>query len=523
MLRDEANVSGRQRLAPWAWLLWVLISVTTTTAAQYQEQDRPQLHYSPPAHWMNDPNGLVYAHGEYHLFYQYHPGGLTWGPMHWGHAVSTDLVHWKNLPVALDPDEHGVIFSGSAVLDERNTSGLGTAQSPPLVAIYTAHDTVREKAGRLGFQSQNLAYSTDAGRTWKRYGGNPVLSDPGRKDFRDPQVFWLESAGRWIMTVAVGDHVSFFSSADLKDWRHESDFGLGWGAHGGVWECPDLIAMPVANQSRSKFVLLVSLNPGAPNGGSGTQYFVGEFDGHVFKPDPVEDLQARWVDYGPDDYAGVAWNGVPGRTIFLGWMSNWQYAQKVPATAWRGAMTLPRELTLVSAARGLELHSRPIAELRRLRGHEHRLGEHDFRTHLEITQGRQKRSGPIEFIVRLQHPPGGVVELELANELQQRVRLRMDALHGRYELDRSRSGEVGFDPQFKEVATAPLPDGSGTIEVHGFVDRSSLELFMNAGETVMTSLQFPAAPFDRLTLRSQQPARLLSAQVFELKSIWDSQ
>jgi fructan beta-fructosidase len=495
--------------------------------APYQEQFRPQFHFSPPQHWMNDPNGLVYLHGQYHLFYQYHPFGMTWGPMHWGHAVSADMVHWSNLPIALYPNEHGTIFSGSAVVDRRNSSGLGSLQSPPLVAIFTNHDASAEKAGRKDFQNQSLAYSLDAGRSWTQYPGNPVLRNPGHKDFRDPKVSWFEPAAKWIMTLAVGDHVEFYSSPDLLHWTHESDFGTGSGAHQGVWECPDLVSMSITGEKFRKYVLLVSVNPGAPNGGSGTQFFVGDFDGHEFKQSQTGPAgQAEWVDYGPDDYAGVTWSGVPaedGRTLFLGWMSNWQYAQKVPTSPWRSAMTLPRELKLLHAGQGWELHSQPVRELESLRAETRRVGGDGAAAAQALSRGvnLQRDSAEIELNIDLGQSESAA--LQFANQRGEKTVFRVNRALQRYELDRSGSGDVSFDPRFPTTATAPMRTFTGKISVHAFLDRSSLELFINDGETVMTSLHFPSTPYNNVRLVADKPAQVTAATIYTLKSIWTQQ
>src|SRR5688572_327195 len=241
----------------------------------YNEPYRPQLHFTPEAKWMNDPNGMVYHNGEYHLFYQYYPDSTVWGPMHWGHAVSKDLAHWEHLPIALYPDSLGYIFSGSAVVDNGNTTGFGTADKPALVAVYTYHDAKKEKAGRIDYQTQGIAYSVDDGRTWKKYEKNPVLKNPGIKDFRDPNVFWHEASKKWVMILAVLDHVEMYNSSDLKSWTKLSEFGKDFGAHGGVWECPDLFPLTIEGESKEKWVMLVSINPGGPNVGSATQYFIG--------------------------------------------------------------------------------------------------------------------------------------------------------------------------------------------------------------------------------------------------------
>lgn len=295
---------------------------------KYNDAYRPQYHFTPASGWMNDPNGMFYYEGEYHLFYQHYPDSTVWGPMHWGHAVSKDLIHWEHLPIALNPDKNGYIFSGSAVVDWKNTSGLGTKESPPIVAIFTYHDPVGAEAGRNDFQTQGISYSVDKGRTWKVYEQNPVLKNPGIADFRDPKVSWNDMSKQWVMALAVKDHIEFYGSPDLKQWTKLSEFGNTLGNHGGVWECPDLF--PLKDEAgNTKWVLFVSINPGGPQGGSATQYFIGDFDGRNFIP---QDSVERWIDYGADNYAGVTWSDIPeddGRRLFIGWMSNWQYANVV--------------------------------------------------------------------------------------------------------------------------------------------------------------------------------------------------
>ncbi|MEL6194980.1 MAG: glycoside hydrolase family 32 protein, partial [Bacteroidota bacterium] len=322
---------------------------TSNSSSVYSEPHRPQFHFTPASMWMNDPNGMVFYEGEYHLFYQHYPEDNVWGPMHWGHAVSEDLVNWEHLPIALYPDSLGYIFSGSAVVDWENTSGLGKEGKPPLIAIFTHHDPVKEKAGRNDFQYQSIAYSNDNGRNWTAYEGNPVIPNQNSiRDFRDPKVIWDEDSEQWVMVFAAHDHVKFYGSPNLKDWTHLSDWGKSYGEHGGVWECPDLFSMEVEGSGEKKWVLLQSLNPGSPNGGSGTQYFVGDFNGKEFILDPsflpsVTDGKAVWLDYGRDNYAGGTWSDLPnhaGRRFFLGWMSIWDYANIVPTEAWRSAMTL---------------------------------------------------------------------------------------------------------------------------------------------------------------------------------------
>ncbi|HEY2721802.1 MAG TPA: glycoside hydrolase family 32 protein, partial [Chitinophagaceae bacterium] len=341
-----------------AGLIFFILSNSCYAQTDYHEPHRPQIHFSPREHWMNDPNGMVYYNGIYNLFFQYYPKGNVWGPMHWGHAISKDLIHWAEQPIALYPDSLGYIFSGSAVVDVNNTSGLGQNGKPPLVAVFTQHDPEGEKAGTTTFQNQSIAYSNDAGKTWVKYKNNPVLKNPGIKDFRDPKVSWYENEKKWIMTLATYDRITFFSSKDLRNWTKESEFGKDKGAHGGVWECPDLV--PIIYQDKEVWVLLVSINPGSPHGGSATQYFIGQFDGHAFTSSQTE---TKWIDDGADDYAGVTWSNTGKRKIFFGWMSNWQYGTKVPTEKWRSAMTIPRELSLEKINGNYFLRSLPITEL----------------------------------------------------------------------------------------------------------------------------------------------------------------
>jgi fructan beta-fructosidase len=304
--------------------------------SSYEEQYRPAFHHSPPGGWMNDPNGLVYYAGEWHMFYQYYPHDTVWGPMHWAHAVSRDLVNWETLPIAIAPDEQGYIFSGSAVIDARNSAGFGAGV---MVAIYTIHDAERGRANTRDHESQGIAISFDNGRTFQRFSGNPVLPNPGQtQDFRDPNVFWDEARGQWVMSLSVTDHIRFYASHDLKEWTYLSSFGAGIGAHGtdddGVWECPNLFPIVDEASGEKRWVLIQNLNPGGPQGGSGTQYFVGDWDGTTFTLDPEFGTEAVWLDHGADNYAGITWDSAPdGRRVIIGWMSNWLYAQQVGAVS----------------------------------------------------------------------------------------------------------------------------------------------------------------------------------------------
>lgn len=489
------------------------------------EPHRPLYHFTPDSMWMNDPNGLVYFDGEYHMFYQYHPHSTVWGPMHWGHAISTDLVLWEHQPVALYPDSLGWIFSGSAVADHHNTSGLGREGVTPLIAIFTYHNSKLEQAGSSQYQYQGLAYSLDKGRSWIKYAGNPVLANPGIKDFRDPKVTWHEPTKKWIMTLAVADHVRFYASPDLINWTLQSEFGKEIGAHGGVWECPDLFELPVDNNpAAKKWVLLVSINPGGPNGGSATQYFTGHFDGTAFVPETTE---IRWVDYGKDNYAGVTFDGISeadGRRIAVGWMSNWQYATKVPTQAWRSAMTVPRSMHLTDKGGIGYLSSQPVAELNRLRGDlitlESRFigeqaEEQTYQTtipqaaELQITFELTDKDAPKNF---------GVV---IGNKQSQHIVAGYDVENQCFYLDRCHAGDGSFSADFSGKHMSSIQPLAGkTIQMHLFLDVASLELFAQNGACVLTDIFFPTAPFDQLSFFSQDGSiRLVSAKIYPLKTI----
>lgn len=461
------------------------VESTHQTTKEMGEEYRPQFHFTPPSQWMNDPNGMFFYEGEYHLFYQHYPDSNVWGPMHWGHAVSKDLISWEHLPIAIYPDSLGYIFSGSAVVDWTNSSGFGTDQKTPVVAIFTYHNPAGEKAGRTDFQSQAIAYSLDKGRSWKKYEGNPVLPNQGIRDFRDPKVFWLESAQKWIMTLAEKDHVSFYTSVDLRTWDKASDFGFEYGSHGGVWECPDLFEIAIDGSEQTRWVLLVSINPGGPNGGSATQYFVGDFNGERFQLDSafearVQDEAAVWLDYGADNYAGVTWSDVPqddGRRLFIGWMSNWQYAQVVPTTHWRSAMTIPRSLRLLALhSESFLLKSEPVSEI-----------DH----YLSVPSGTDsdKDKG-----YRLTMSVREGARVTLLNDIGNKVTIEIDA--DSLFFDRSNSGLVEFEEGFGVVHSMPL--GAVKLEkMTVFVDISSIEIFLNDGELVMTELVFPGKILNR--------------------------
>ena len=518
-------------------------STTEAGSATYREPHRPQLHFTPEAQWMNDPNGMVFYDGEYHLFYQHYPDSTVWGPMHWGHAVSTDLVHWEHLPIALYPDSLGYIFSGSAVVDVNNTSGLGEGGRAPLVAIFTYHNAEREAAGHDDFQYQGIAYSNDRGRTWTKYTANPVVpNDTGNRDFRDPKVRWDDRSAQWVMTLAAQDHIAFYGSPNLIDWKHLSDFGKELGSHGGVWECPDLFPLEVASSDSAKWVLLVSINPGAPNGGSGTQYFIGEFDGKTFRPDPtfigdVQDERGVWLDYGRDNYAGVTFSNIPeedGRRLFLGWMSNWTYATVVPTQRWRSAMTVPRVLSLHRSPVGYRLYSQPVAELEAQRASAFTLsGGEDARSaslteKFSVPARRRPDSTAAPFPKELELSyalqPGSTARfgVELSNAQGERYRIGYDAGTRQYFSDRSTAGVNDFSEAFGDTfGIAPRIVEEPLVTLHLILDRASAELFADGGATTVTELFFPSEDFDRVRLFAEgDGVRLLEGKGYTLESIW---
>lgn len=472
------------------------------------EPHRPFFHFTPDSMWMNDPNGLVYYEGEYHLFYQYFPGGTKWGPMHWGHAISTDLVRWQHQPIALYPDTLGYIFSGSTVVDANNTSGFAKDGKPAMVSIFTYHDIEGEKAGRNDYQTQGIAYSTDNGRTWTKYVSNPVLRNPGKRDFRDPKVSWNTQTGKWIMTLATGDHVCFYSSPNLKEWTLESEFGKNSGAHGGVWECPDLFEMPVANSSsEKKWVLLVSINPGGPNGGSATQYFVGDFDGHHFTS---ESTKIQWIDWGKDNYAGVTFSNIPetdGRRISIGWMSNWQYAQDVPTDKWRSAMTFPRQHSLVRKNDGYILTSLPVDEIQLLRVQKTDLQPLVVKETAEPTECFNPITGPYELLVEFELPSKTAAEsfgVQLSNSRGEQVKIGYNKKSNAFFIDRQKTGKDDFSNDFKGLHIAPYILDSQKIEMRLLIDIASVELFAMNGEVTMTDIFFPNEDFNNIRFFSEQ-------------------
>lgn len=640
-----------------------------SSADYYTEKHRPQFHFSPDENWMNDPNGMVFFEDEYHLFYQYYPDSTVWGPMHWGHAISTDLVHWEHLPIALYPDEHGLIFSGSAVVDWKNTSGFGTNDQPPLVAIYSYHDMEGEKSGRDDFQTQGIAYSNDKGRTWVKYDGNPVIENPGVRDFRDPKVIWHEESEQWVMAVAALDHLMIYGSPDLKKWSVLSEFGKEIGSHDGVWECPDLFPLK-ADTGKEYWVLIQNMNPGNPNGGSGTQYFIGQFDGREFTVDEnfmkllenqeavipnglvFEDFEkdyanwtiegdafgttsskgasqgqnrnsgflgkrlassfiggdastgklnskpfaisekainfligggnhrgrtyislivdgnvvrqaegknsneltwmgwdvssyvgkmaqiqivdnyegpwghicidqitfansvatasrsgSVWLDSGADNYAGVTWSDVPeadGRRIFMGWMSNWAYAQVVPTDKWRSAMTIPWSLSIIHVDGVPRLIGQPITELEKLAAE-------------DWTEIRDQATVPLSGIYELKAISEVITDepivITLSNSSNEKISFTY--VDGLFSFDRTRSGDMSFSPDFSAIHTARRISQSNTLSIHAYVDHSSIEIFLDNGQNIFSELFFPSSLYTEIQIEG-----LGKANLRELDNIW---
>lgn len=483
-----------------AVLISGIVKAQTKGDKPYHEQYRLQAHFSPKAHWVNDPNGMVYFNHTYHLFFQYYPGGTTWGPMHWGHAISKDLMHWKELPIALYPDSLGYIFSGSAVVDSNNTSGFGKNGKIPLVAIFTSHDPKREKEHRTDVENESIAYSLDNGNTWTKYSANPVLKNPGITDFRDPKVMWFAAGKKWIMTLATKDRVTFYSSPNLKDWTRESDFGKDAGSHLGVWECPDLFSLKL--KGKTYWVLIANVNPGGPNGGSATQYFVGDFDGNKFTP---AETTTKWMDYGPDEYAGITWSNTGSRKIFLGWMSNWTYANQVPTEKWRNGMTLPKELALKQVNGSLYVTSTPVKEIAGITG-KAKIGA--------ISQV------PDQFILTYKPVNDTDYAITLSNKAGEKLVVGYDQANKRFFIDRSKSGKTDFNPEFEKIAYAPILSASGKPDLKLVVDASSIELFADGGLTVMTAVFFSETPYHTLKLESSSTADFKNIKVLPLKAIW---
>tara|TARA_R110001583_G_scaffold149622_2_gene301709 strand:+ start:1628 stop:3172 length:1545 start_codon:yes stop_codon:yes gene_type:complete len=443
---------------------------------------RSKFHFTPESAWMNDPNGLVYNNGIYHLFYQYYPDSTVWGPMHWGHATSKDLLAWKHKPIALFPDSLGYIFSGSAVIDKSNSAGFG---KDAMVAIFTYHNPKIEKEGGIDFQTQGIAYSVDDGDTWTKFKGNPVIDNPGIKDFRDPKVFWNIEKKKWQMVLVAQDHVQFYESDNLIGWTKISEFRFNDEPALGVWECPDLFKLSINETNEEKWVLILSHGgDSAPNGGSGTRYFVGNYDGTNFTTNQKESL---WIDYGTDNYAGVTFNNVDDRRIFIGWMSNWDYAKTTPTKEWRSAMTLPRELSLYKKGDQYLVKSEVISELASL-------------TQKEDVEIKKSDIGEISFsskklqqsIISFDTEIKDILQIELSNNIGNKYLVNYNPETGIFYTDRTKSGIVNFNEKFTQKSKQIIEIGSlNKLTIQIVLDASSIEIFINNGEFSMTNQVFP--------------------------------
>ena len=468
-----------------------------------REKFRPTYHFSPLYGWMNDPNGMVYKDGEYHLFYQHNPYGSKWGNMHWGHAISKDLINWEHRPDAITPDALGTIFSGSAVVDTDNTAGFGAGA---IVAIYT------QNSDR---QVQSIAYSTDNGRSFTKYENNPVLTSDAR-DFRDPKVFWHKETQRWIMLLAVGQEMQIFSSSNLKDWAFESSFGEGQGAHGGVWECPDLFELPVDGTNEKKWVLLCNLNPGGPFGGSATQYFVGTFNGKEFVNESPS--QTKWMDWGKDHYATVTWSDAPdNRRIAIAWMSNWQYANDVPTSQYRSPNSVPRDLSLFTVDGETYLQSAPSPELLKLRdvSKKRSFKVNGTRIIKDMIAGNE---GAYEIELTIENQHADIIGFRLYNDKGEEVDMQYDMKEKKFSMDRRKSGDVGFNENFPMLTWTAIESGIDELKLRLFVDKSSVEAFGDGGRFVMTNQVFPSEPYTHIDFYSKGGAyKVDSFVIYKLK------
>ena len=509
---DNKHLSFNFQLIPDSALCWEEMKLSDEFDVSNREKYRPVYHFSPAYGWMNDPNGMFYKDGVYHLFYQHNPYGSMWGNMHWGHATSTDLVTWEHHGDAISPDALGTIFSGSCVVDKDNTAGFGAGA---VIAFYTSASDR---------QVQSMAYSLDNGKTFKKYARNPILTSTQR-DFRDPKVIWHEDTKKWIMVLAVGQEMEIYSSADLKSWTLESKFGEGQGAHGGVWECPDLLELPVEGTELKKWVLVCNLNPGGPFGGSATQYFVGTFDGKRF----VNESPAvtKWMDWGKDHYATVCFSNTGDRVIAVPWMSNWQYANYTPIQQFRSANALPRELSLYTGEdKQLYLSAAPVKETEHLRKDSKKLDDFTVNGEKRLETLFENNDGAFELELQLVSA-GKEAGFELLNSLGEKVKIYLDASEGRVVMDRAESGIVDFGKKvkphdldteesyarYKEVTVnykndfalgtwAPI-NTAKAHKIQVFVDNGSVELFVDGGRVAMTNLVFPNEPYNSLRFYSK--------------------
>ena len=444
---------------------WKEMKFSNTFDTSNVERFRPEYHHSPVYGWMNDPNGMFYKDGEWHLYFQYNPFGSLWENMTWGHSVSKDLVHWEALPNAIEADAIGTIFSGSCVVDTRNSAGFG---KNAIIAYYTSAAEA---------QTQSMAYSTDGGRTFTKYEKNPVITSD-IPDFRDPKIFWHEPTQKWIVVLAAGQEMQFYSSPNLKEWTFESSFGREYGNHGGVWECPDMMQLPVRGTGQQKWMLVCNINPGGPFGGNATQYFVGQFDGHKFTCESKPEV-TKWMDYGKDHYATVSFSNAPeNRHVVIAWMSNWQYANQVPTHQYRSSNSIPRDLDLFADGEETYCGVIPSKEMQALRG-----------------KKVKKLSDVCELVIDIKNS----MELTLSNTNGEEVTMFYDAQKQTFSMDRTKSGDCSFSETFATVTTAPTHGAMKQLRI--FIDRCSIEAFAADGKMAMTNLVFPSIPYTMLKVK----------------------
>ena len=491
---------------------WDNISLADTFDTSNTDYYRPEYHHTPLYGWMNDANGLVYKDGEYHLYFQYNPYGSKWGNMHWGHSVSKDLVHWEHLNPAIARDTLGHIFSGSTVIDKNNSAGYG---KDAMIAFYTS---ASDEHGQI----QCMAYSNDNGRTYTKYEKNPILTPfDGLKDFRDPKVFWYEPAQKWYMIVSADKNMRFYSSTDLKQWEYLSQFGEGYGVQPNQFECPDFIQLPVdGNKDNMKWVMIVNINPGCPFGGSATEYFIGDFDGKEFKCDTDKSV-TKWLDFGKDHYATVCFSNTGDRIIAVPWMSNWQYANVTPIRQYRGANALPRELSLYTKNGEIYMAANVVKETEALRKSTRNVESLSVEGETVIDSITDGLNSGVELEMDIVPGKAQTVGFDIMNAKGEKTKIYLDLKAGRAVMDRTESGLIAFgekaEPHFKEnhdrrktesinyindfaLGTwAPLSLCEGkSYHLNVFVDKCSVELFVDGGRIAMTNLVFPTEVYNSL-------------------------
>ena len=502
-------------------------SIEEGSHMSYQQDDRPQLHYSPATNWMGAPISSVFFEEEYHLFYQYTPDNAGDGLMHWGHAVSKNLTHWEPLQIALTPDDRGEIYPGSVVIDWDNTSGFSLDGEPPLVAIFTYN---KEETN----QQQAIAYSTDRGRTWTKYEKNPVLNNPNLSSFHDPKVLWDSDSQQWLMVIATDNSILFYGSPNLKNWKYLSNFGINKGVHTGKWRCPDLFSIFIPETGDKKWVLLSTIQDGAPNGGSGIQYFIGEFDGKRYRLDQefAPSLRQRdgvekaiWLDYGCDHYAGVSWSNTDdnsGRQLLIGSMNNRNYTSSLPTKTWKGTMTFPRVLKIKSTANGPRIFQSFPKELERLRKQK---AATDISGAFHGTQEIACSPQQLEIILEagVAQDTSTIIGFKLSNDSGDIYTLGFDAKATNYFSDRTKAGNNGFSNTFAEkIHLAPKQVDGSLITMHIIIDATSCELIADDGLTVLSEQFFPSEPFTKIEFFVEGlSVDVQQLEVFELESIWE--